>query len=202
MTIEVTNTTITDTIRRTEQFVKAKLEGENSGHDWGHIDRVRRLAMKIAKEEKSANTTIIELAALLHDIADWKFHGDGAGQREARKWLESIFIDETTIASVCDIVQNISFKKNAPQVPLSIEGKIVQDADRLDAMGAIGVARAFAYGGNRGRDMKESVQHFYEKLLLLKDRMNTNTAKKLAAKRHQFMLDYLKQFYGETKEED
>lgn len=206
-------------LEKTEAFVRKKLEGEGSGHDWWHVDRVRRMAVQIGREEK-ADLFVIELAALLHDIADWKFQGgdDSAGPKLARQWLESIGVDEAVIAHVCEIIRDISFK--GAQVPTemkSLEGKIVQDADRLDAIGAIGIARTFAYGGHRGQEIYNpavtpvnhrsfeeyksssgpTINHFYEKLLLLKDRMNTPSAKRMAGERHRFMELFLEKFYAE-----
>jgi len=208
-------------ISETEKFVKRKLLGEGSGHDWWHILRVWNLAKQIAKSE-NVNIFVVELAALLHDIADWKFHNgdESAGTKLAEEWLTSQGVDKRTIKTVKEIIEDVSFmgagvkKKNR-----SKEGKVVQDADRLDAMGAIGVARCFAYGGNKNREIynpdikpvlhqtsekykkssSPSINHFYEKLLLLKDLMNTKTAKKMAIKRHEFMEQYLKEFFSEWK---
>jgi len=207
-------------IQKTADYVKAKFEGEGSGHDWWHMYRVWQLAKHIAKSEKGADMTVVELGALLHDIADFKFHGHSleAGPKAARQWLKSIGADKKTIASVEDIVRNVSFKgasfKNEFK---TIDGRVVYDADKLDSIGAIGIARVFAYSGAHGNlihhpDIKPkefktfeeyasykatSVNHFYEKLLLLKDRMQTKTGKKMAARRHKIMEDYLKQFYAE-----
>lgn len=209
-----------EVLEKTEQYVRQKLEGEGSGHDWWHIDRVRKIALSIGKEE-GANLYIIELAALLHDIADWKFHhGDETiGPSVAREWLESIQVDETVVSHVCDIIKTISFKGAGVHTPMKTkEGEVVQDADRIDALGAIGIARAFAYGGSKGRVMYNpylkpqlhqsfeaykndkdghTINHFYEKLLLLKERMNTPSGKKMAIARHTYMEHYLAQFYEE-----
>ena len=204
-------------IKLTEAYARKTLEGELSGHDYWHVYRVWKTAKFISKKEK-ANTFIVELAALLHDIADWKSHdGDTSiGPRLAREWLESISVDAQTIAHVCEIINDLSFKGAEVKTPMrTLEGKIVQDADRLDAIGAIGIARTFAYGASKGREMynpniapqnhktfeeyKQSkgtvINHFYEKLLLLKDLMNTKTAKKLAKERHAFMEKFLDQFF-------
>jgi len=204
-------------VKLTEAHVRKSLEGELSGHDYWHVYRVWKTAKYIATKEK-ADTFIVELAALLHDIADWKFHdGDSnIGPRLAREWLESIEVDAQTIAHVCEIINDISFKgAEVKTLMRTIEGKVVQDADRLDAIGAIGIARTFAYGGSTGREMfnpsiapkkhksfeeyKKSkgtvINHFYEKLLLLKDLMNTKTAKKLAKERHKFMEKFLDEFF-------
>ncbi len=211
-------------VKMTANFVRKKLEGDGSGHDWWHIDRVWRLAKRLQVNE-GGDLLNIELAALLHDIADWKFHGEDveAGPRAAREWLKSLVVDPSIIDAVCQIVRDISFKgAGVATLMPTIEGQIVQDADRLDAIGAIGIARTFAYGGSKNREMyspekppekhenfeqyKKSqgatINHFYEKLLLLKDRMNTSAAKKIALDRHVFMEKYLKQFYAEWAEED
>jgi uncharacterized protein len=177
------------------------------------------MAKRIGQAE-GADLLIVELAALLHDIADWKSHGGDStiGPEMARVWLNSLGVEPTVIERVCRIVANISFKgAGVAQPELSLEGKVVQDADRLDALGAIGIARAFAYGGAKGRMIHDpevqptehrtaeaylkgggtTINHFYEKLLLLKDRMNTATGKALAEKRHRFMEDYLRRFFEE-----
>ncbi len=176
--------------------------------------------VEIAKKENVSDLFVIELAALLHDIADWKFHGGDTtvGSRIAKEELKKLGVDEKTINYVCDIIDNISFKGAGAKNKIKTrEGMIVQDADRLDAIGAIGIGRAFAYGGYKKREMynpniksenhenfeqyKKSqgttLNHFYEKLLLLKDRMNTQTGKKIAEKRHKFMVSYLKEFFSE-----
>ena len=206
-------------IEKTINFVKQRLEGAEAGHDWFHIERVWKLSKKIAKNEK-ANTEIVELAALLHDIADPKFHdGDETlAIKISLEFLKSIDVEENIINQVLYIIENISFKNRgqAPEIP-SIELQIVQDADRLDAIGAIGIARTFNFGGFKNNLMyhpdiqpqlnmsKEeykksngtTINHFYEKLLLLKDKMNTSTGNRVAAMRHQFMEMYLEEFYRE-----
>ena len=204
-------------LRRTAEHVRAVLEREPTGHDWHHIERVRRTALRIARAEK-ADRFIVELAALLYDIADWKFHAADAGPKAARAWLERLGAPEPVIARVCAVVARSSFKgAGVRPAPLSLEGRVVQDADRLDALGAVGIARCFAYGGSKRRRIHDpaekpvlhktaaayhgsegtSINHFYEKLLLLKDRMNTGTGRRLAAGRHRFMQHYLKRFYRE-----
>lgn len=211
-------------IARTEAHVRATLEGEGSGHDWWHIHRVRRLALAIG-QQAGADLLIVELAALLHDIADWKFNGGDldAGPRAASAWLASLGVDATTIERVAAIVGGISFKgADAPLVPLSLDGQVVQDADRLDAIGAIGIARTFAYGGHTGTPLYDPadvperhtsaeayrastatpITHFYEKLLLLKDRLNTDAARQIATERHAFMEAFLAQFFREWDGED
>ena len=207
-----------DLIDRTVNHVQAVLSGDGTGHDWWHVHRVWRMAQRIGRAE-NADLLVVELAALLHDIADWKLQdGDtSVGPARAKEWLDSLGMDMGVVDHVCQIVANISFKGAAvEQPPLSLEGRVVQDADRLDAMGAIGIARAFVYGGAKGREIYDpgvqptehrtaesylkggtTINHFYEKLLLLKDRMNTATGRAMAEERHRFMEDYLRRFYEE-----
>ncbi|HOZ74474.1 MAG TPA: HD domain-containing protein [Flavobacterium sp.] len=206
-------------IEETIVFVKEKLRGAEGGHDWFHIERVYKNALLLAKTE-ACDLNVVALGALLHDIADSKFHdGDETvGPRTARQFLESQSVDEDTIVHVINIIENISFKGgNFDKQFSSIELDIVQDADRLDAIGAIGIARCFNYGGFKNRELynpeippqmnmdKETykastsptINHFYEKLLLLKDKMNTATGKQIAAQRHTYMEGFLAQFYAE-----
>ena len=208
-------------IEKTIAFVKQKLKNAEGGHDWFHIERVYKNALLIAKEE-TCDLTVVKLGALLHDIADSKFHdGDETvGPRTARTFLESQNIEETTIQHVINIIENISFKGgNFEKKFDSLELEIVQDADRLDAIGAIGIARTFNYGGFKNRTLynpeiapnlnmsKEeykiseapTLNHFYEKLLLLKDKMNTETGKKIALERHNYMENFLSQFLEELE---
>lgn len=210
-------------IDKTILFVKTKLEQAEGGHDWFHIERVYKNALLIAQEE-SCDLTVVKLGALLHDIADSKFHnGDETiGPKTARAFLEAENVDEATIVHVVNIIENISFKGgNFEKKFSSKELEIVQDADRLDAIGAIGIARCFNYGGFKNRALynpaippkfgmsKEeyktndspTINHFYEKLLLLKDKMNTPTGKKVAEARHRFMENFLSQFYAEWEGE-
>jgi len=209
-----------DLISKTAEYIKKKFENEGTGHDWWHIYRVWQLAKNIANREKEADILAVELAALLHDIADFKFHGGDltAGPKAASELLSKFNVPQTVIDDVCHIVENVSFKGAGEANKMkSLEGKIVQDADRLDAIGAIGIARAFAYGGSVSRPMHNperkpelhsdfesyskntspTINHFYEKLLLLKDLMNTETAKRMAQNRHEFMERYLEEFYDE-----
>jgi uncharacterized protein len=214
--------TDTEFIEETVAFVKETLKGAEGGHDWFHIQRVFNNTILIAKDEK-VDILTVSLAALLHDIADAKFHdGDETvGPKMASEFLTSLGVDQSTIAHVRKIIEHISFKNSLGGSPKkqfdSKELQVVQDADRLDALGAIGIARAFNYGGYKNRELynpdiapklnltkaeykktnSPTINHFYEKLLLLKDKMNTKTGKKLAEKRHQFLLDYLEQFYAE-----
>ena len=211
-------------IQNTVAFVKGKLAGAEAGHDWFHIERVWKLSLLIAKKE-SCNIEVVELSALLHDIADPKFHeGDETlALKISREFLESQGVSEEIIIQVLVIIKNISFKNRgeAPETA-SIELQIVQDADRLDAIGAIGIARTFNFGGFKNNLMyhpdilpkihqtKEeykksegtTINHFYEKLLLLKDLMNTATAKEIARERHDFMVSFLDQFYREWQVKD
>ena len=200
-------------------LVRERFENEGSGHDWWHIDRVWKMAERLGKEE-GADFFVVGLAALLHDIADWKFHDgdDTVGPKVARQILSDFSVPEETIAQVCNIIETISFKGAGVATKMeTLEGKVVQDADRLDAIGAIGIARVFAYGGHKNqpihnpelkpvahqtkedyfRNKGTTINHFYEKLLLLKDRMNTATAKKIAQGRHQCMEEFMERFFLE-----
>jgi len=192
-----------DIIDKTEAHVKEAMASESSGHDWYHVDHVRRNALKIASKE-GGDHHIIELAALLHDIADSKFNdGDHqVGANVARAWLESLDADSKVIDQVCEIISSISFSANKG-VPQTLEGRIVQDADRLEALGAIGLARCFATGAKLGRpiydpqDKNNSIQHFDDKLLKVKDLMNTTTASVIAQDRHNYLVNFLQQFHDE-----
>lgn len=206
-------------INSTIDFVKKTLENAEAGHDWFHIERVYKTALNINEREKG-NHLVVVFAALLHDIADPKFNNgdEELGPKVAETFLKSIEISDEVITHVKSIIQNMSFKNSFDGAGFtSKEMEIVQDADRLDAIGAIGIARAFTYGGFKNRVLynpeikpeqhqtKESykntnaptINHFYEKLLLLKDMMNTETGKIMAAERHNFMLTYLDHFYKE-----
>ncbi|MBF6641522.1 HD domain-containing protein [Flavobacterium sp. J49] len=210
-------------IDKTILFVKQQLENAEGGHDWFHIERVYKNALLIAQEE-TCDLTVVKLGALLHDIADSKFHNgdETVGPKIARAFLESQNATEETIVHVINIIENISFKGgNFEKKFSSKELQIVQDADRLDAIGAIGIARCFNYGGFKNRALynpaiapklnmsKEeyknsdapTLNHFYEKLLLLKDKMNTVTGRKIAEARHQYMENFLSQFYAEWEGE-
>jgi len=207
-------------IEKTVEFVKKELENAEGGHDWFHIERVHRNALLIAKDIPSCNLFVVELGALLHDVADSKFHGgdETIGPKRTRVFLESLNVDSNVIDAVVEIVTHISFKGgNFEKVSFPIELYVVQDADRLDAIGAIGIARTFNYGGFKNRPIYDpeiapnltmtkeeyknseapTLNHFYEKLLLLKDLMTTDSAKKIAEQRHRFMELFLAQFYAE-----
>ncbi len=221
-----------DIIEKTEYFVKETLSKDSTGHDWWHIHRVRNLAKRIAWHE-DADIFIVELAALLHDVGDYKFfQGDEeAGAAKVRKWLSSLEISPSLIDKIMEITSQISFmhtlpdkgkgksKKNSSTTTISKETMAVTDADRLDAMGAIGIARAFTYGGFFNRPIYDpnikpsksitkeeykiteapSINHFYEKLLKLKDMMYTKLGRKMAKRRHRFLNLYLKHFFKEWK---
>lgn len=210
---------MSDLISKTIEFVKKKLEGAEAGHDWFHIERVWKLSKKIAEKE-TCNQEVVELGALLHDIADPKFHNgdENIGPDTATAFLKAENVDEDTIQKVIFIIKNISFKnRNEAPEEKPVELQIVQDADRLDAIGAIGIARVFNFGGFKNNpihipgqeprlnqskeEYKKSngttINHFYEKLLLLEGLMNTETGKRMASIRHEYMEDFLKQFYNE-----
>ncbi len=210
---------IVQIIEHTKQFVKKELTNAEGGHDWFHIERVYKNALLISKEEH-VNNTVVALAALLHDIADSKFHGgdESVGPKRADQFLKTQHISEDIRTHVVQIIANVSFKGgNAAKTFHTKELDVVQDADRLDAIGAIGIARTFNYGGFKNRKIYDpqiepqlkmtpeeykkstapTINHFYEKLLLLKDKMHTETGKKIAQERHQYMEQFLEQFYGE-----
>ena len=212
-------------IKQTAEFVRKHLGKEATGHDWWHTYRVWKLALRIAKEEKNVDLFVVQLAALLHDIADWKFYAGDilVGPKLAKKWLRKLRVEEDIVSHVCEIVKEISFKGAKVKSKIRTrEGMIVQDADRLDAIGAIGIARCFATGAKLNREIynpevkpklhktfKEykrakstSINHFYEKLLLLKNLMNTKTAKNIAEERHKFMKQFLNRFFKEWRGKD
>jgi uncharacterized protein len=200
-----------------EAFAREQLSRDASGHDWWHIQRVVTLARRIAREE-GADAYICELAALLHDVADYKIAGDEeTGLRTVRDWLSAHQVEDAISEQVMEIISTMSFGGGNRPPMRTLEGRVVQDADRLDAIGAIGIARAFAFGGSRGRALYDpgeapasytsaeayhqsgssTINHFHEKLLLLKDRMNTPYARTLAEARHQYMLAFLEEFTAE-----
>ena len=206
-------------IRITAEHVKAAMAGDSSGHDWWHVYRVWQMAIRLA-DETEANRVIVELGALLHDIADWKLNnGDlEIGPKVAREWLESVGADSEVINEVSEIVAGSSFiGAGEPDRAYSLESQIVQDADRLDALGAVGIGRTFAFGGARNRQMYDpgiapidhanfesykssaspTINHFYEKLFLLKDRMHTAIGRDIAEGRHQYMVEFVHRFFEE-----
>lgn len=204
-------------VEQTEKYVYNHLKSDVSGHDWFHIDRVRKLALHIARNEKKGNEFIIEMAALLHDIPDDKLnHHTEDGWSMLVDWFGKIELDEETVSDIMQIIETISYSAGEGALP-SVEAEIVQDADRLDAIGAIGIARTFAYGGKKGQPMYDpslkvrekmtkqeyrmgkssSIHHFYEKLLQLQDLLNTDTAKTIANERHEYMVRFLEEFNKE-----
>lgn len=204
-------------LKEAQKWVKNKLDGESSGHDWWHIVRVRNTAKTIAEAE-GADSFVCQLAALLHDMADEKLNADPEAARQAIiEWLANHLKEPQTSKEILYIIDNMSFKGGQGKVLDTIEGKVVQDADRLDAIGAIGIARCMAYSGHKGRLIHDpnmqprqdltpedyrngqdtAIMHFYEKLLKLKDLMNTTFGRQMAEQRHNFLLQYLDQFYAE-----
>lgn len=205
-------------INCTEKFIASEFATEGSGHDWFHVDRVRKMAVRLGVLE-GGNLFVIELAALLHDLDDWKLsQPDQSGVSRSAKWLAEMNVSDEVSAKIIQIISEVSYKGAGTDTPVSsLEAAIVQDADRLDAIGAIGIARTFAYGGHKNRLIYDpsvppvlhsdfevykkstdpTINHFYEKLLLLKERLNTGSAKEIAKIRHQFMEDYLEQFFDE-----
>ncbi|OLS37757.1 HD domain-containing protein [Bacillus sp. MRMR6] len=205
-------------IEQTEIYVRNELGEDATGHDWYHVDRVRQNALHICRKEGAGDPFIIEMAALLHDIPDEKLNDNiETGKAKLDSFLQTIAMPEEIQSSIVQIIESISFKGGRKIELQTIESKIVQDADRLDAIGAIGIARAFAYGGKKGQPIYDpnlkvrdemsleeyrkgkssSVHHFYEKLLKLKDLLNTKSAKEMAESRHQMMVLFLEQFYQE-----
>lgn len=210
-------------IETTEEFVKIQMAEDSTGHDWFHVDRVRKNAVLIAEREQQGNLFIIEMAALLHDIPDEKLNSSSqVGQNKLRNFLEGIPLSFDLSLKIIEVINSISFRGGEKKSLSSWEAQIVQDADRLDALGAIGIARTFAFGGKKGQPIyhpdltvrekmtieeyrhgkSSSIHHFYEKLLLLKDLLNTDTAKMMAEGRHRFMEEFLLQFYQEWNGKD
>ncbi len=212
-----------EVIQKTADYIKQEFSDDSSGHDWWHIYRVWQTALHICEHE-GADKFIVQLAALLHDLDDWKFNdSDDEIPRRAKGWLDSLSVDPAIKDAVCNIIKHISYKGAGVDNKMdSLEGFIVQDADRLDAIGAIGIARAFAYGGYKNRPLydptsppqlhqtfeqyknsnSDTINHFHEKLLLLKDKMNTATAKQIAEQRHAVMVQFLSQFMEEWEGKD
>lgn len=203
-------------LEKTRDFVKEKMYKEGSGHDWFHVERVCNMAKYLAQKE-SADMFIVEMTALLHDIDDWKF-SDVYNTTVTEEFLKSVEVSEEDSNRILNIIKTMSYKGGVvDSTQNTIEGMVVQDADRLDALGAIGIARAFAYGGSKNRSMYDpsikpidfksldevknkdnhTINHFYEKLFKLKDLMNTNTAKDIAKKRHKYMENFIEEFYSE-----
>lgn len=208
-------------LRKTEEYVYELMSNDTTGHDSWHIYRVRKLAVRIAESE-GGDSFIIQMAALLHDVDDWKIKKDDDSVHIAESWMFSLSLPAKLIERIKSVIDEVSFKGNlVADRTSSLEAKIVQDADRIDAIGAIGIARAFAYGGNKRRQIYNpsvspgefrtfeeykssegtTINHFYEKLLLLKDRMNTPTGREIAEYRHNYMAEFLKQFFNEWEAE-
>ena len=214
-----------DILQKTAEYIKQEFSDDSSGHYWWHIYRVWKNAITICEHDaERADSFIVQLAALLHDLDDWKFNASGdETPLRAKAWLDSLSIDPSITDAVCRIIMHISYKGAGVENKMdSLEGFIVQDADRLDAIGAIGIARAFAYGGYKNRPLYDpasppqlhatfeeyknsksaTINHFYEKLLLLKDMMNTPAAKRIAEQRHEVMVQFLRQFMDEWEGKD
>jgi uncharacterized protein len=210
-------------IQQTADYVKKEFSGDSSGHDWWHIYRVWKTAITICERE-GGRMFVVQLAALLHDLDDWKLHPSASSEPErAMAWMRMLAVDESVMVEVREIIVRLSYKgAGVPDVMQGLEGQIVQDADRLDAIGAVGIARAFAYGGHKGRllydpaeapalhqnfeqyknNQSSTINHFYEKLLLLRERINTRTARQIADQRHAVMEAYLAQFMREWEGTD
>ena len=188
---------MTNTIEAAKEYIRELFSGNAGGHDASHALRVYQNALLIAENENPCNMEIVSLAALLHDADDHMlFHTEN--NSNARQFLASQKLDKELIEEIIRAINSVSFSRNRGRKPETIEGMIVQDADRLDAIGAIGIARTFAYGGEHGRSLESSVQHFHDKLLLLKEEMNTEAARKLAEDRHRFMEQFLLEYQKET----
>lgn len=193
-------------LEKTQQYIQNQFSGETTGHDYFHIERVVKVAKRIAEEE-NADVFLVELAAWLHDVGDYKLNnGVDKSEELISEFLSGLNVPEEIISKIIEIVSQVSFSKG--KTAESLETKIVQDADRLDAIGAIGLARVFAYGGSKQREIynpenpeETTIQHFYDKLLKLKDLMNTNSAKKIAEERHQYLEGFLNRFYNEWEGE-
>ena len=211
-------------LRLLEEFVRSRMGAEGTGHDWHHAARVRKTALSLARREGDCDLEVVEASALLHDVCDRKLHPEPAqGMREIAARLEVAGASAAQASHVMEIIAGISYKGAGVQTPMgTLEGKVVQDADRLDALGAIGIARCFAYGGSKGRSLYDpddgprlhanaeayfqgqgsSLNHFHEKLLLLKDRMQTESGRRAAEGRHRFMEEYLERFLAEWDGQD
>ena len=190
---DMRNETLIDT---TISYIKALFEGSSDGHDADHSLRVYKNALTIASNYPEVDMDLISLSALLHDVDDNKLFNT-ENNSNARTFLKKQNVPADTIEEIVKIINSVSFSKNKGKTPETLEAKIVQDADRLDAMGAIGIARTFAYGGKKGRSLDDSVQHFHDKLLLLRDTLNTDEAREMAEQRHEFMVKFLEELSNE-----
>ena len=195
----IMNSEIINLIDKTIEYITELYKGNADGHDLDHSIRVYNNAVNISKSYADADFLIIALASLLHDADDHKLF-DTENNENARRFMKDQNISEEYMNRICDVINSVSFSKNKGVKPSTLEGCIVQDADRLDALGAIGIARTFAYGGRNNRSLVESVKHFHEKLLLLKDQMNTPEAKRIAEERHKFLENYILELYKEMGE--
>ena len=184
-------------IGQAPEYIKKLFQNNSDGHDAAHSIRVYTNARKIAEEYPECDLEVVSLAALLHDVDDHKLF-DTVNNMNARTFLKDRRVADEVIERICEVINGVSFSKNRGKRPATLEGQIVQDADRLDAMGAIGIARTFAYGGKVGRPLEDSLRHFDDKLLLLKDEMNTEAAKRIAEHRHKYMEEFLAKFHDET----
>ena len=187
-----------DTIDAAKEYIERLFAGNADGHGLDHSMRVYKNAMLLAETEPTADRFIVALSALLHDADDYKLF-QTENNANARNFLKSANVDPETTDRICEVINSVSFSKNRGKKPETIEGQIVQEADRLDAIGAIGIARTFAFGGKHNRSLESSIDHFHEKLLLLKDMLNTEKAKELAESRHLFMEQFLKEWEKETE---
>ena len=184
-------------IEQALEYIKKLFRNNSDGHDAAHSIRVYSNARKIAEEYPECDLTVVSLAALLHDVDDHKLFNT-VNNMNARTFLKDRQVADTVIERICEVINGVSFSKNRGKRPSTLEGQIVQDADCLDAMGAIGIARTFAYGGKVGRPLEDSLRHFDDKLLLLKDEMNTEAAKRIAEHRHKYMEEFLAEYQDET----
>ena len=180
-------------------YITGLYRGNSDGHDLDHSLRVYHTAMKIAANYSGCDMTVVALGALLHDVDDHKLFNT-ENNANARKFMECNNVTGAKADEICEIINSVSFSKNKDRDPATLEGKIVRDSDRLDAMGAVGIARTFAYGGKNGRSLDDSVQHFYDKLLLLKDLLYTDEAKRMGEERYQFLTGFLEEYKKETEE--
>ena len=189
------------TINEAIEYIKELFSGNSDGHGADHTMRVYHNAQMILKSYPEADGFVVSLAALLHDADDHKLFNT-ENNMNARSFMEKKALPKDTIEQICKVINAVSFSQNRGRSPETLEGKIVQDADRLDAIGAIGIARTFAYGGKVGRPLTDSIKHFYDKLLLLKDEMNTDAAKDIAQTRHEYMNGFLEEYYKENVKRD
>ena len=185
-------------ISKAIRYIKELFAENCGGHDAAHTLRVYKNALRIAEKEPGCDLLVVSLGALLHDADDHKLFST-ENNANARSFLARNAVPEETIDRICAVINGVSFSQNRGKRPDTLEGKIVQDADRLDGLGAVGIARTFAYGGEHGRSLEASIQHFYDKLLLLRDEMNTGTAKALADERHRFLEEFLRRWREETE---